>query len=128
MQLGTYLLAKPMTGLGVILTSEIIVPIRQDICLELFYMMHGADVGELKVYKNTLEGDQTLLWKRVGNHGNTWRHALIDLDKIDIYITIIASGSTGERHHIAIDDVTIADCSHFSKFNCHRIILIQYYN
>ena len=83
--------------------------------MELFYMMNGADVGELSLIKYTLEGKPTLIWHRVGDHGNEWRHALVMVGNVDFYVDIVARGGSGVRRHIAIDDVTIADCTHFRE-------------
>jgi len=83
-------------------------------CLSFWYWMHGDDVGELHVYKNTRDKLRMWpLWSRRGNFGDTWKHGQLQLHfplhTNDIKWTFVALQGTDRDAFIALDDISFYD-------------------
>ena len=84
-------------------------------CMEFFYHMNGADIGTLRVGTSTPMGYEVLLFSRQGHQGDHWHHTILKLSKGQFLINITATTGRGGRDDIALDDISIAECSFFSE-------------
>ncbi|XP_047444387.1 MAM and LDL-receptor class A domain-containing protein 2 isoform X2 [Mugil cephalus] len=80
--------------------------------LHFYYNVYGEDAEELSVLLK--EGYRTTtLWWLSGNHGDAWQHGEVTVGRIPQDFTILfeASRSFNKPGHVAIDDVTFANCT-----------------
>ncbi|XP_068709846.1 MAM and LDL-receptor class A domain-containing protein 1-like isoform X3 [Montipora foliosa] len=72
-------------------------------CLQFFYHMYGATIGGLLVFV-----DKKNLFSKIGNQGNKWLDARINISKYGVYkvsfVGVRGSSFTGD---IAIDDISL---------------------
>ena len=122
--LGHYIYTDPGDRTSATLLSSLIVSNNIPQCIELYYHMYGVDVGLLSVYVRNKEGEDTLLWRRVGNQGNKWRYVHIHIPLLQFQIVISATGSRGQRKVIAIDDIRISSCDTLSRYSCYYYALL----
>lgn len=57
---------------------------NETVCLQLWYHMHGADIGNLIVYLKTNQS-QTLVWRLSGDKGNLWTFGQKTLNSPSFY-------------------------------------------
>ena len=60
-------MARPRSGATARLTSIAIIPGETPWCLEFYYYMYGAHVGELNVYLTDEDGMSHVAWSRAGD-------------------------------------------------------------
>ena len=51
-------------------------------CLRFLYLMNGAAMGRLNVYIRTYNGEEALVWRLSGSHGQEWRSARVGLTSL----------------------------------------------
>ncbi|XP_062512188.1 MAM and LDL-receptor class A domain-containing protein 1-like [Corticium candelabrum] len=80
--------------------------------LSMAYHMYGSQIGTLEVIAHTTYGN-SLLWRRFGNQGNFWLTTTVDFGSINglFEIYMRASHSSGFRGDIALDDLSLTNCS-----------------
>ncbi|XP_034743360.1 MAM and LDL-receptor class A domain-containing protein 1 [Etheostoma cragini] len=79
-------------------------------CLMFWYYMEGSGVGELSVYLQTPDDNNSgQLWIRSGDQGKHWRHGRVTLLNPSTQYQVIfeAVVGPGPRRDIAIDDLTL---------------------
>jgi hypothetical protein len=60
-------------------------------CLEFWYHMYGANIGQLNVYINTNTSSndtRTLIWSRGANVGDVWRKAHVSTESTEPFRVI----------------------------------------
>ncbi|XP_041460944.1 MAM and LDL-receptor class A domain-containing protein 2-like [Lytechinus variegatus] len=77
-------------------------------CLEFWYHMYGAGMGDLNVYTVTRTTDPKLLFTESGNHGDIWLHGQINVDAPTTF-WVIFEGVIGLNYSsdIALDDISL---------------------
>ncbi|GJQ78071.1 putative somatomedin B [Trypoxylus dichotomus] len=101
-------------------TARLISPVYKretnNTCLEFYYHMYGAGIGELRVYMKKVNDSwvfklQDAIFARDGNQGNEWWRGLVELGPITDEFQIIFEGIRGISFttDIAIDDVKIIE-------------------
>ena len=80
--------------------------------LSMAYHMYGSQIGTLEVIAHTTYGNSPV-WSHFGNQGNQWLNTTVDFGSItgsfEIYVR--ASHSSGFRGDIALDDISLTNCS-----------------
>lgn len=92
-----------------------LVPYNQQYCLSMYYYMYGEHVTLLSIYVRDAEGIARLAWQRVGQQGRLWHRAFLHLGTDMLQLLVEAQGSRGRKRLIAIDDLTVTNCSYFGK-------------
>ncbi|XP_074544676.1 MAM and LDL-receptor class A domain-containing protein 1 [Halichoeres trimaculatus] len=80
--------------------------------LHFYYNMFGDDIEELSVL--LMEGPRsTALWWLSGNHGDSWHHGEVRVGRTpqDFSILLEASRAFTSQGHVAIDDISFANCT-----------------
>ena len=98
-------------------------------CFRFYYHMYGHGMGGLKV---ELANNNKVYWSIMGDQGNEWHRALVDIDVIPLEPIIIRLrgiiGTNGQSD-IAVDDTVLlpGTCSQYNEtilphlhFNCSR--------
>ncbi|XP_021360886.1 MAM and LDL-receptor class A domain-containing protein 2-like isoform X2 [Mizuhopecten yessoensis] len=86
-------------------------------CFQFFYHMLGqeshGDYSSLFVYVRDEQSVENLVFSTSGSHGNRWVRGLVILteDHALFQIVIQATRSSNWAHDVAIDDVTLYNCS-----------------
>ena len=96
-----------------VLASSAVTNSNQMTCkLSMAYHMYGSQIGTLEVIAHTTYGN-SLLWRRFGNQGNFWLTTTVDFGSINglFEIYMRASHSSGFRGDIALDDLSLTNCS-----------------
>ncbi|KAH9494976.1 hypothetical protein Btru_018310, partial [Bulinus truncatus] len=88
-------------------------------CLKYWYHMYGSSVGTLTVYLRDIRGNDAILDKKVGNFGNQWLLAQLDLSSLTPF-QVIFEGTVGSSYNgdIAIDDVEVAKDPCIEMYGC----------
>ncbi|KAI8780792.1 MAM and LDL-receptor class A domain-containing protein 2, partial [Biomphalaria glabrata] len=84
------------------------VPASNSSCLDFWYHMYGAGIGQLNVYtKPSSAPSRTLIWTLSNNQGNLWQHAIVPLSYSYMF-EIIFEGTYGGNYtgDIALDDIS----------------------
>ncbi|XP_062568590.1 mucin-5AC-like isoform X2 [Saccostrea cucullata] len=98
-------------------------PVEAGLCFEFWYHMLGrdreGDVGSLKVGIKDADANSSNLdpvWSMSGNQGDTWHKGSLEIGARTSRFQIIITGTRGDDHRgdIAIDDVSITNCTHDS--------------
>ncbi|XP_077978860.1 MAM and LDL-receptor class A domain-containing protein 1-like [Glandiceps talaboti] len=86
-----------------------LVPSRGDgYCLQFWYHMFGSSVGELNVYIREDNGQEVMIWRRMGSQANEWRYAQRELQPSRNYEIIFeAVRATHYRSDISLDDISV---------------------
>ncbi|XP_057298293.1 MAM and LDL-receptor class A domain-containing protein 2-like isoform X2 [Hydractinia symbiolongicarpus] len=78
-------------------------------CLKFWFHMYGPHIKALNVYTKS-GGTLTKVWTRVGDNGNFWRFAQVDLtSNLDYQAVIEGVRGVDYKGDISIDDVEIVD-------------------
>ena len=96
-----------------VLASSVVTNSNETTCkLSMAYHMYGSQIGTLEVIAHTTYGNFSV-WSRFGNQGNLWITTTVDFgiinDSFEIYVR--ASHSSGIRGDIALDDLSLTNCS-----------------
>ena len=80
--------------------------------LSMAYHMYGSQIGTLEVIAHTTYGNSPL-WSHFGNQAIWWLTTTVDFGSINgsFEIYVRASHSFGFRGDIALDDLSLTDCS-----------------
>ena len=65
------------------LLSDWIEP-NETVCVQFWYHMHGADIGNLSVYLKTNQSE-SLVWRLSGDKGNRWRFGQTALSSANFF-------------------------------------------
>eukprot|EP00795_Rhopilema_esculentum_P009222 gene9222-16904_t len=82
-------------------------------CFSFWYHMYGSTVERLNVYVQTgtqnSNSTMQLRWRLIGNQGDVWNKAAVNLGNVNGNITLIIEGVTGNSYtgDIAIDDFEV---------------------
>ena len=55
-----------------------VIPAGKSQCFNFWFHMYGPHINALSIYK-LVGGSYTKLWNRVGDNGDVWRYAQVDL-------------------------------------------------
>lgn len=78
-------------------------------CFTFWFHMYGAHIERLNIYKLT-GTTSSLLWTRVGDNGDKWRYAQIDvMSQVDYQIVIEGLRGKDYKGDISIDDIDVKD-------------------
>ena len=58
-----------------VLSTGILQPAANGVCLTFWYHMFGAHVETLNVYSETTGGNRTMIWSNSKTQGNVWKQA-----------------------------------------------------
>ncbi|XP_047128245.1 MAM and LDL-receptor class A domain-containing protein 1 isoform X1 [Hydra vulgaris] len=87
-----------------------VIPDKNPRCLEFWFHMRGWHIGQLNIYIQTPNGGNNLIWRREGNHGDTWKVANAPIrPQNGRQIVIEGVRGMGYAGDIAVDDVKIID-------------------
>ncbi|GFN85250.1 MAM and LDL-receptor class a domain-containing protein 2-like [Plakobranchus ocellatus] len=91
-----------------LLQSESI-PATNESCLEFYYHMYGAGIGQLRVYvKPATSSSKKQLWYTSNNHGNLWLSTRISVVSPVMYELVFEATYGGNyTGDIAIDDIAL---------------------
>lgn len=80
--LSAQLWSHPANSRGAMMTAVMEPTSSDGECLMFWYYMEGSAVGELNVYRQTLDNStqSVQLWARSGDQGNHWRHGRLTLN------------------------------------------------
>ncbi|XP_066300034.1 MAM and LDL-receptor class A domain-containing protein 1-like [Branchiostoma lanceolatum] len=79
-------------------------------CFRFWYHMWGNTMGSLNLYIQTGPAlPSNAVWTRVGDQGNQWREAAIDIYNLQYNIVLEAVRGSDVRGDIAVDDVTLTE-------------------
>ena len=96
-----------------VLASSAVTNSNETTCkLSMAYHMYGSQIGTLEVIAHTTYGNSPL-WSRFGNQGIWWLTTTVDFGNISgsFEIFVKASHSSGFRGDIALDDLSLTNCS-----------------
>nr|XP_006821081.1 PREDICTED: apical endosomal glycoprotein-like [Saccoglossus kowalevskii] len=89
----------------------------ESMCINFWYHMYGASVGELILQQILSNGDVIDLWTMSGDQGNRWLPGRVEYSQTqDYYLNFNASRSFGPWGDICIDDIVL------TTGTCLRII------
>ena len=83
---------------------------NETVCVQFWYHMHGADIGNLSVYLKTNQSEY-LVWRLSGDKGNRWRFGQTALSSPSFYKV---SFSVNES---LTDSMKISLCSQPSRYS-----------
>ncbi|XP_072039248.1 MAM and LDL-receptor class A domain-containing protein 2-like [Amphiura filiformis] len=91
------------------LMSPSILGNMDDLCLQFYYHMNGEDVGYLRVLWSAMYYEDKEMLRIVGDQGDLWTPASVNLQSTGAEFTFIFEGlvGSGKRGDIAIDDIRI---------------------
>ena len=95
----------------------------EPLCFQFFYHMYSS--GTLNV--NFLEKESKrlrTLWSTTGEFEGKWLIGEVDLDSVGSGWIILEGKGRGYDGHIAVDDVTLADCILTSTSQCDITLTI----
>ncbi|XP_050011002.1 apical endosomal glycoprotein isoform X7 [Alexandromys fortis] len=69
----------PARGQGALLLTRPQVPLAPKECLSFWYHLYGPQIGTLRLAMRKDGEEDTLLWSRLGTHGNRWHQAWVTL-------------------------------------------------
>ena len=96
-----------------VLASSAVTNSNQTTCkLSMAYHMYGSQIGTLEVIVHTTYGNSSV-WSRFGNQGKRWLTTTVDFGSINgsFEIYVRASHSSGSGGDIALDDLSLTNCS-----------------
>ncbi|KAH9494982.1 hypothetical protein Btru_018318 [Bulinus truncatus] len=94
-------------------------PATDGCCLKYWYHMYGSTVGTLSLYLRDVRGNDLLLDSKVGNFGNQWLLAQVDLISLTPF-QVVFEGTVGSSYtgDIAVDDVEISKEPCVQMYSC----------
>ncbi|XP_062601612.1 uncharacterized protein LOC134263294 isoform X3 [Saccostrea cucullata] len=101
-------------------------PVEAGLCFEFWYHMHGRDgEGNLRsLHIGIKDTDADFpnfhsLWNISGNQGTNWQKGSFEIGERASFFQIVITGTRGEDHqgNIAIDDVSITNCTRVSTIS-----------
>ncbi|XP_055957693.1 MAM and LDL-receptor class A domain-containing protein 2 [Patella vulgata] len=90
-------------------------------CLNFWYSMNGAQIGNLTVYLVASTGQNVSLWQLHGDQGDKWQNGHVPVvSPVNYRMAFEGERSTGIAGDIALDDVsfTESNCGATGKFDC----------
>ncbi|VDI79452.1 Hypothetical predicted protein [Mytilus galloprovincialis] len=105
---------KKKSGEVAVLSTDGTVLAASEYCLQFYYHMYGAHIGNLVVYIKE-NGSETweIVFTKDGDQGNRWNHACLNLsyqNEITIEIEASKGGQTRKKNKgdIAIDEIQLS--------------------
>ncbi|CAD5125314.1 DgyrCDS13557 [Dimorphilus gyrociliatus] len=84
-------------------------------CITFYYFMYGSSVNKLQFYVVDPDNYSYKLWEKIGCQGNRWFKATIVLDLELFHLRFDGLLGRGQRHIIAIDDISVSSCQKQSR-------------
>ncbi|CAO2598281.1 Apical endosomal glycoprotein [Lemmus lemmus] len=101
----------PAHGQGALLLTRPQVPLAPKECLSFWYHLYGPQIGTLRLAMRKDGEEDTLLWSRLGTHGNRWHQAWVTLHhqleagtKYQLLFEGLRDGYLGT---MALDDIAV---------------------
>ncbi|KAK7799714.1 hypothetical protein U0070_010721 [Myodes glareolus] len=101
----------PARGQGAHLLTRPQVPLAPKECLSFWYHLYGPQIGTLRLAMRKDGEEDTLLWSRLGTHGNRWHQAWVtlhhQLEARTKYQLLFEGLRDGYRGTMALDDIAV---------------------
>ncbi|KAM7316659.1 hypothetical protein ACRRTK_024390 [Alexandromys fortis] len=101
----------PARGQGALLLTRPQVPLAPKECLSFWYHLYGPQIGTLRLAMRKDGEEDTLLWSRLGTHGNRWHQAWVtlhhQLEARTQYQLLFEGLRDGYHGTMALDDIAV---------------------
>ncbi|KAH0506885.1 Apical endosomal glycoprotein [Microtus ochrogaster] len=101
----------PARGQGALLLTRPQVPLAPKECLSFWYHLYGPQIGTLRLAMRKDGEEDTLLWSRLGTHGNRWHQAWVtlhhQLEARTKYQLLFEGLRDGYHGTMALDDIAV---------------------
>ncbi|XP_038192403.1 apical endosomal glycoprotein isoform X2 [Arvicola amphibius] len=101
----------PARGQGALLLTRPQVPLAPKECLSFWYHLYGPQIGTLRLAMRKDGEEDTLLWSRLGTHGNRWHQAWVTLhhqpEARTKYQLLFEGLRDGYHGTMALDDIAV---------------------